>query len=179
MTQHSASEQADATANAQLTLLHFMVQDLQCCLHVQDVERIMSLLDMRPVPGSPDYLIGLINLHGTSIYGIDLGMSLGYPRTEAYNIDTPIILCANNDKRIGLAVSEILDIQECDPQAMQMRPEFKQGAQPYHAVVNTQRGLSLLLDIERLIDVQLSIVTQDPIEHLPNSKENSAKSQRL
>jgi len=149
---------AEIATDEAFTLLHFMVQDLQCCLRVDDVDRIMTLLDMRPVPGGPDYLIGLINLHGESVAGIDLSLRMGYPRTEDYSIDTPMVLCCCDGRQMGMVVSEILAIQRCKPTAMQMRPEFEQGDQLYEAVVNTDRGLSLLLDLKRVCDVQLGAI---------------------
>jgi chemotaxis signal transduction protein len=136
-------------------VMHFAVQDLQCCLHIEDVERVIPLLEVRPIPSGPDYLLGLMNYHGSGIAVIDAGFRIGQPHAQAYSLDTPIILCSRDNIRIGLVVTDILDLQECQPQAFQMRPEFKQGAQPYEAVVSTSRGLSLLLDLERIADVQL------------------------
>jgi purine-binding chemotaxis protein CheW len=146
---------ANRPDDAGITLLHFMVQDLQCCLHVGDVERMMSLLDMQIIPGGAEYLVGMMNLRGDSIPVIDLGLRIGHPQVEAYTLETPIILCRHQGKRIGLVVSEILEVQKCDVQALQARPEFEQGAQPYAAVINSDHRLSLLLDLDRIGGVQL------------------------
>jgi purine-binding chemotaxis protein CheW len=140
--------------NNDITLLHFMVQDLKCCLHVGDVERMMSLLDMQIIPGGADYLVGMMNLHGQSIPVIDLGLRIGHPQVKGYTLETPIILCCNQGKRIGLVVSEILEVQECDIQAVQVRPEFEQDTQPYAAVISCDHGLSLYLNLERIGGVQ-------------------------
>ncbi|NNG13725.1 MAG: chemotaxis protein CheW [Gammaproteobacteria bacterium] len=142
-------------SQSSMTLLHFMVQDLQCCLHIKDVERMMSLLDMQVIPGSAEYLLGMMNLHGNSIPVIDLGLRIGHPQIAPYTLETPIILCCHNGGHIGLVVTEILEVQECDIQTLQVRPEFEQGAQPYEAVINTGHGLSLLLDLDRIGGVQL------------------------
>ncbi len=175
MMQAAVAKASETSSNEQLILLHFMVQDLQCCLYVQDVERIIPLLDMQPVPGGPDYLIGLINFHGESIAGIDLGLRMGHANTQPYTIDTPVIFCSQEGGHIAFVVSEILEIQQCGSDAMQMHPEFKQGKQPYHAVVNTQGGLSLLLDIQGISEVPLGRVDDIDITPFFESEEDSGE----
>ena len=140
----------DTSADSKVTLLHFMVQDLQCCLRIKEVERMMSLLDIQVIPGGPEYLLGMMNLHGMSVPVIDLGLRIGHPQVTPYDLETPIILCMHNGQYIGLVVTEILEVIESGMHALQDRPEFEQGAQPYEAVVNTGHGLSLLLDLERI-----------------------------
>jgi len=155
MSTQSRASLTDRYIDTKMTLLHFMVHDLQCCLPITAVDRMMSLLEIQAIPGGPDYLLGMMNLHGTSVSVIDLGLRIGHPQVMPYSIETPIILCCHNNQYIGLVVTEILEIKECDAQALQVRPEFKQGAQPYEAVINTGQGLSLLLDLERIGGVQL------------------------
>lgn len=145
----------DRDTAASMTLLHFMVHDLQCCLHVQDVSRMMSLMDVQAIPGDSSYLLGMMNLHGDSVPVIDLGLRIGHQQVSPYTIDTPIILCSYKGQNIGMVVTEILEIVDCDSQALQVRPEYKESAQPYQAIVNTGDGLSLLLDIERVGGEQL------------------------
>ncbi len=155
MRQSAAVDLGDARLHERLTLLHFRVQDLLCCLYVEDVECIVSLLDIQPVPGGPDYLLGLINRQGTSIAAIDLSLSMGYGNAQPYSLDTPVIFCWRAERRIALVVSEVLDVQQYSPEALQMRSQLEQGGQPYQAVIHTPQGLSLLLDIQRISDVTL------------------------
>jgi len=163
MGQHFAAKTSEASMDEQHILLHFMVQELQCCMYIQDVARIIPLLEMQPVPGAPNYLIGLINLHGMSIMGIDLGLRIGKSHAEAYTVDTPIILCACEEEHVGLVVSEIIGIQHCTFDDMQMRPEFNERELPFEAVVNTKQGFSLLLNIQKVSDFRFCDVDIDTI----------------
>jgi len=157
-------------------LLHFMVQDLYCCLHVQYVEQVIPLLEVKSVPGGLDYMIGLMNLHGSSVPLIDLGQCMGYPQTETYTLETPIILIHHDNRRTGLVVSEILEVRQCSQHDLQMSPEFTRGDLPYKGVVNFGSNLSLLLDIDRITNIQLG--DTDIMPSLSKVKDNPQPNQR-
>ena len=50
-----------------LLVLHFMVKDIQYCLNIVHIDRVMFLMALQTVPGGPADLAGLMNLRGKSI----------------------------------------------------------------------------------------------------------------
>lgn len=81
------------------------------------VNEIIGLLNITPIPKTPSYIKGVINLRGNIIQTIDLRLKLDM-QEKAYDVQTCIIIVkfSDNEKDImGLIVdmvSEVLDIQD-------------------------------------------------------------------
>ncbi len=138
-----------------LEVLNVRVQDLLCSIDLQHVERAFFILDLQPVPGGPDYLAGLMNLHGTSIPVLDLGLRLGLMHPQSYHGETPMVLCRNGETRVAFIVDGIPGVETVHSADLQRGASFKESGLPYLSSVNTSHGLSLLLDLETVMSVDM------------------------
>lgn len=134
--------------------------DLRFCVPLPAVERVFPLMYLQPLPGGPDYVVGLMNLHGECIPVLDLGLRLGVPDVEPYTLETEIALCSMNGRRIGLITRALTGVESLEG-ALQMRPELQESGLPFMAVAATAGGLALLLDIEQLSVMDFSLPTSD------------------
>lgn len=137
-------------------VLHFGVSGMHLCVPLDYVSKVLPLMSLQPVPGGASYLRGLLNLHGASIPVIDLAERLGHKSVQAYTLDTPILLCSSGERRVGLIISEVRDVRSIENKERQMTEVLKDGNLPFLAVFNTQYGLSLMLDIQRVLDMGVS-----------------------
>lgn len=144
-------------------MLCVRVTNLVCCLDLEQVERVLSLVLLQPVPQGPDSLAGLMNLHGRTVPVIDLGARLVLSDTPAYTADTPLIICKHEKQEAGLIVSEILGIEPVLHE--QLTEEFDQSRTLFLASVNTRHGLALLLDVKQALEVDW--VGHEPAPLLP------------
>jgi purine-binding chemotaxis protein CheW len=69
------------------------------------------------LPGAPAYVRGLINLRGTLVTVVDLGVRLRPDRTPAQ--DGSIIIVAVDNHVAGLAVDEVMDVRLVRPESTQ------------------------------------------------------------
>ncbi len=137
-------------------ILQFMVQDIHCCVRLDHVERVLPLMALQSVPAGPDYLVGLLNLHGTSVPVVDASIRIGQEVSEGYDVNTPVLLCSNDERRIGLVVSEVVGVEFVSMGDLQMRSDFEGVKAPLLAVIETEKQLSLLLDLPAIMDIDLS-----------------------
>lgn len=135
--------------------MNFVVHGTQLCIDLHKVIKVLSLMAVQAVPRAPNYLQGLMNLHGESVPLIDLGERLGLANAIPYTLDTPVVLIADGDKRAGLVVSEILDVATFEQNDLQMLAQFEGANSPFLGVVNTAQGQSLMLDSSRVLDIEL------------------------
>ena len=158
-------------------VLHVIVgSETQVCIDLADVERVFPLVAVQEIPGGPDYLVGLISLHGTSIPIIDLALKLGLADPKNYDIDTPIVLCRTGGLIGGLVVSEVIEVAQPMVSDVQMVAEFAHSRPPLCGTVTIQQGLSLLIDTLRVLTLDLgeSEAQQDQAFTYSESIENSA-----
>lgn len=111
----------DATASeaTERELLSFRVGGQEYCVDIMSVREIRGWARPTPVPGSPHWVRGVINLRGTVLPIVDLARRLGIAAEDASDRNV-IIVVQLGQQTVGLlvdAVSDILSIPETD-----MRP---------------------------------------------------------
>ena len=78
-------------------------------LDIQYVREINRLLEVTPIPNAPDYVEGIINLRGTVIPVVSLGLRFGLERSESTK-DTRIVVIESNNNVLGLVVDEVSEV---------------------------------------------------------------------
>ena len=152
---------AQASADRQ-AVLHFVVRDLRLTVDLCHVLKVLPLVALQPVPGAPNYLKGLMNLGGRSVPVVDLAERLGLTNATPYTPATPVLLCTDGERQAGLVVSDIMGVATVEQHDLQMDSEFTGANSPFLGVVNTERGQSLLLDLGRVLDIELSTAGVEP-----------------
>ncbi|NOQ78143.1 MAG: chemotaxis protein CheW [Gammaproteobacteria bacterium] len=72
-------------------------------LHVQE---ILQYPEISPVPGSPEYVLGIINLRGEVITVCDIRMMLGLA-DQAITKETRIVMMELADQKMGILVDNV------------------------------------------------------------------------
>ena len=77
-----------------------------------DVRELIPLGDVTRLPGAPAFVRGLINVRGTIVTILDLGVRLdpsAVPATEG-----SILLVRHRDRLVGIVVDEVADVRQLD-----------------------------------------------------------------
>jgi len=104
------------------TLLTFKVGDEFFALDAMKVNHILEIPNITRVPDSPEYLKGVINLHGNIIPVADLRMMIGFEDAE-YTADSAIVVIGpdeHQDSSLGLIVDMVQEVIES--QDINMKP---------------------------------------------------------
>src|SRR5579871_1770841 len=104
----------DEIERPKLQVLHFLVSNVRMCIDLKYIKKVLPLVQLERIPGSPVYLVGLLNLAGKSIPVIDLAMRLGLHRHQAYTIDMPILICFDNEHEVGFIIDKVLGLATID-----------------------------------------------------------------
>lgn len=142
--QHQATLLSLAEGNF---ILHFMVADVQCCLPIDYIQRIVTLTDIFKAPKAPAYMVGMLNLHGQAIPVIDPCMYLQLGTPESYTTETSIIVCSYNRQLFGLTVKQVKEIDSIHQADLQLN-ESKDT--PFTGTLNSDNKISFILDIAYL-----------------------------
>lgn len=138
-----------------IQVLHMTIQNIRVCIDLQYVNKVLPLVLLEPIPGSPSYVAGLMNLAGKSILVIDLLMRLGLNRDKPYSLDTPILLCSDECHQCGIIVDKIIELENVDTSALQMQEAFDKPNSPFIAVVILKFESSLLINIKHVFKINL------------------------
>src|SRR5271170_8070161 len=89
-------------------LLLFSVGGRACACELDAVREIVPFRKATRLPGTPPFVTGLINLRGTILTVIDLGLRLGGAPVDREK--GSIVLAQSGSKIIGLGVDELRDV---------------------------------------------------------------------
>jgi chemotaxis signal transduction protein len=151
---HFASCQFEAAAQAGgLEILKFKIPGMRLCAPLENIIKVLPLMELQPVPGGPRYLRGLMNLHGRSIPVIDLAARLGYGGYTRCTLETPILLCEHEGLQTGLIVEKVIGVEALERDAWQQTPAFDNAGLLLNGTVQTLFGPSQVLCMERVIAI--------------------------
>lgn len=125
------------------------------CLRLGDVERLLPLMQIQPVPDGPDYLAGIMNLAGEAVPVIDLARRLGLGK-HTYHLDNPVLLARSGGRLAGLIVDDVAGLKRVPREAVRGEALFRDGLPPVLGAVVMADGSALLLDTLRLLDIDLT-----------------------
>lgn len=139
-----------------LQVLNCLINETQICIDLRYIRQNLLLPQLKEMPDSPAYLIGLMNLNSRSVPVIDLGLRLNMKRNKAYSLDTPIILCSNGRHQMGFVVDKILGLWEIKEEEIQTQKDEKKVNPLFMTTLSIKGELSLLLNMGHLLNTDLN-----------------------
>lgn len=138
-------------------------------LELLRVREIIALMDITPVPLTPDYVRGVMNLRGKVIPVVDLRRKFGMPKTEDHDRKCIIVVDVLRDENhvqmsiLVDAVSEVLHIADADIENV---PALNTGINStfLHGMAKTRGGVKILLNIDSVLSALSTINIQDVVK---------------
>ncbi|MCL2125439.1 MAG: chemotaxis protein CheW [Oscillospiraceae bacterium] len=103
--------------------LTFLVGDIGYGIEISYVVEIISAQEVTLVPHTHAYVKGIINLRGTVVPVIDMGMRFGQGEV-VYTDKTCIIVLSLDDMSVGILVDGVQDVSDIDDVTTQEPPKI-------------------------------------------------------
>jgi purine-binding chemotaxis protein CheW len=100
----------------------FCIGEQEFCVDIMTVREIRGWTAATPLPQTPDYMRGVINLRGAVLPIMDLAQRLGLVSSEPSERSV-IIVVRMADRTIGLLVDAVSDILSVTPELIQPTPD--------------------------------------------------------
>ena len=110
------------SAEASNEFIAFRIDDQEFCVDILSVREIRGWTPATPLPQSPAFVRGVINLRGSVLPIVDLGARLGLAITEP-TVRHVIIVTRIADRMVGLLVDAVCDILTIARSALQPTPD--------------------------------------------------------
>jgi purine-binding chemotaxis protein CheW len=92
-------------------------------IDILKVKEIIGVINITKVPGTPEYIMGVINLRGKIIPTIDLRMKIGFEYRE-YDDRTCIIIVEIEGIMVGVIVDRVEEVINIEEDNLDTFPEF-------------------------------------------------------
>jgi purine-binding chemotaxis protein CheW len=132
--------------------LTFRLGDEEYGVEILKVQEIRGYSAITPIPNTPSYIKGVMNLRGTIVPVLDLRAKFGMSETE-YTPFTVIIVVTVGRKVMGLVVDAVSDVLNIPREDVQPTPDFgaQVDARYLDGMAKAGDKLVVLLDIDRVL----------------------------
>lgn len=124
------------------------------CISLDYVKEILKDVNITKVPGTPDFIEGIMNLRGDYITVINLKKFLGLPNTAETGSKKPVVIIKNNEMQLALLADKINELFEYQEVTQEASNESYYG---YQFISDTY--LYTILNIEKISSDKRIVVT--------------------
>ena len=142
--------------------LTFVLGNEEYGVEILKVREIMGIMEITPVPQTPDYMKGVINLRGKVIPIIDLRLKFAMPEVEQTK-ETCIIVAEVGTTQVGVIVDSVSEVTDIKGEDIEEAPSFGQEIDTSFimGLGKTKKKIVILLDIEKVLTTdELKMVEQ-------------------
>ncbi|MDO8273155.1 MAG: chemotaxis protein CheW [Gammaproteobacteria bacterium] len=132
-------------------------------VNVMAVKEVLRHTQIAPVPGAPDYVLGIINIRGTVISVINTRRRFGLQDQEPTD-NTRIVIIEVGKHVVGIMVDSVAEVVYLRQSEIETSPSVGKddGARFIQGVCNKNDELLILVEFEKLL-------SQDELEELSQS----------
>lgn len=130
----------------------FYLENEEYGLPILAVREIIGMVLITPVPQTPSYVRGVINLRGTVIPVIDLRMRFGMKQADSSRENCIIVVRAHGNDT-GIVVDRMSEVVNIDSDDIQNPPAMSgdQGTDFILGIGRSTERVKLLLDIDQVV----------------------------
>ncbi|OYW93262.1 MAG: chemotaxis protein CheW [Alishewanella sp. 32-51-5] len=148
-------KQAAQTTNDDplLQCVTFRLEDETYGINVMQVQEVLRYTEIAPVPGSPDYVLGIINLRGNVVTVIDTRARFGLPPAEVSD-NTRIVIIEAEKQVIGILVDSVAEVVYLKQSEIDNAPNVgtDESARFIQGVANREGELLILVDLNKMLN---------------------------
>ncbi len=126
-------------------------------IDIMDVDEIVPVLEVRPIPSAPVYVEGIINLRGAIIPIISLHQRFHINKAEASEEDTLLsgfLILQVQDMKLGVFIDKVSRVVTVNSSDVQEPPQMLSGIgrEYIRGVTSEESDYLIILDLNRLFD---------------------------
>ncbi|MAD52982.1 chemotaxis protein CheW [Idiomarina sp. UBA3162] len=146
-------QQAEADSNDEvLQWVTFQLEQETYGINVMQVQEVLRYSEIAPVPGAPDYVLGIINLRGNVVTVIDTRLRFGLPENEITD-NTRIVIIESDKQVIGILVDSVAEVVYLKKSEIDSAPNVgtEESARFIQGVSNREGELLILVDLDKML----------------------------
>ena len=130
----------------------FILMDEVYGINVMQVQEVLRITEIAPVPGSPSYVLGIINLRGNVVTVIDTRTRFGLPTKEVDDASR-IIVIESEKQVVGILVDAVAEVVELREKEIDAAPNVgtEESSRYIQGVATQEDSLLILVDLNKLL----------------------------
>ncbi len=152
---------AEEIARQEIQIACFRLGQELYGLDIMQIKEIIRPQKLTPVPKAPQFIEGVINLRGAVIPVADMRKRFDQDTLEDSRKNR-ILVCALDDRLVGLLVDEVMEVRRFTRQDVVPAPQFIKGPEAdfFLGVARQEDRLVMLIDLGRILSSEARISLQ-------------------
>ncbi|MDP2337061.1 MAG: chemotaxis protein CheW [Bacteroidota bacterium] len=142
----------DLNSNGNQTIVLFRHDELRYALYLSAVQRVVSTVEITPLPKAPEIVMGIVNFHGEIIPVINIRKRFNLPEREI-ELDDQLIIARTSKRLVGLLVDSVSGVHELEHYQL----TATEGAFPYadylSGIAKVENNIVLIHDLEKFLSL--------------------------
>ena len=121
-------------------------------IEVMQVQEVLRVTEITPVPGAPDYILGIINLRGNVVTVLDTRKRFGLPPKEIEDASR-IVIIESADQVVGMLVDSVAEVVYLRYSEIESSPNVgnEESSRFIQGVHSRNDSLLILVDVNKLL----------------------------
>ena len=112
------------------------------------VDRVLRMVEITPLPGAPEVVVGVINIQGEVVAIVSIRKRLGLAPRAVVAADSLVVVRART-RRLAIIAESVLGVVERPADAVVWTGDIVGGTPQIEGVLKTHDGLVLIQDLDR------------------------------
>lgn len=121
-------------------------------VNVTQVREVLRVTEIAPVPGAPDYVMGIINLRGNVVTVVDTRKRFGLMSTEPTD-SSRIVIIEVGGQEIGMMVDSVAEVVDLPVSSIESAPNIgnDDSSRFIQGVTSIEGKLLILVDVIKFL----------------------------
>ncbi len=130
----------------------FRLDDETYGINVMQIQEVLRYTEIAPVPGAPDYVLGIINLRGNVVTVIDTRKRFGLSQSDISD-HTRIVVLEIDGQVVGVLVDSVAEVVYLKQSEVETAPNVgnEESARFIQGVCNKNGELIILVEFEKML----------------------------
>jgi len=147
-----SGQQNQAHDDQVLQYVTFKLDDETYGIDVMQIQEVLRYTEIAPVPGAPDYVLGIINLRGNVVTVIDTRRRFGLVEAEVTD-STRIVVMESSNQVMGMLVDSVAEVVYLKASEIETAPNVgnDESARFIQGVCNKNGELIILVEFDKML----------------------------
>ena len=143
---------AQVQDNATLRWVTFFLSQEKYGINVMQVQEVLRVSEIAPVPGAPEYVLGIINLRGNVVTVIDTRQRFGLQPKEMDD-SSRIVIVESSDQVVGILVDSVAEVIDLQLSEIESAPNVgtEDSSRFIQGVASQNDELLIIIDLNKLL----------------------------
>jgi purine-binding chemotaxis protein CheW len=148
----ATQQTSDVASNNSSSFVTFSLADETYAIDVLQVQEVLKVTEIAPVPGVPSYILGIINLRGDVVTVIDGRRRMGLPE-QATTDQSRIVIIDVDNQNVGILVDSVAEVVQIKAKDIDPAPAVgnDQSSRFIIGVHSSADGLTIIISLEKLL----------------------------